>query len=118
MKRLFIIRGLPGSGKSTLAIVLAPMHSVAADDFMVDSQGNYLHDHTRLKECHAKCLARAIEWMTNHIASVAVHNTFSKRWEMAPYVDAAKLHGYEVLLSKRKTISVTSTGSPRPPWKE
>ena len=55
MKMLHIIRGIPGSGKSTMARKLAPNAAFEADAYMVDQQGNYAFDPSRLGEVHQKC---------------------------------------------------------------
>jgi predicted kinase len=90
---LYIIRGAPGSGKSTLAerFKLGKLVDVhyEADQFMVNSEGEYEFDPTRLKECHAECLnhvRQAIDDWWN----VAVSNTFTKIWEVKPYIDLCK----------------------------
>ena len=59
-KDIFILRGLPGSGKSTLARALSynflgEAYVCSADHYMVDAEGQYVFDPSRLKECHSKC---------------------------------------------------------------
>lgn len=83
MQHLLIVRGLPGSGKSTLAKSLGRMH-FEADMFMVDEEGNYSYDHTRLKECHDKCF-NAVKAALEEGHDVVVANTFSRLWEMERY---------------------------------
>ena len=62
-KIIYIIRGLPGSGKTTLAHNLVSRHCcVAADDFMVDENGDYAFDASKLGECHRRC-TEAVESM-------------------------------------------------------
>jgi hypothetical protein len=87
---LYIIRGLPGSGKSTLAKTLKS-HGVVnrhyeADMFMVNADGQYEFDPAKLKHCHAECL-RLTAYGLRCRERVAVSNTFTRFWEMQPYLD-------------------------------
>jgi len=97
MKILYIVRGLPGSGKSTLAQVVAPNANCAADDWMVDKGGKYDFNPARLKHCHENCQRQVLEWMKDPLCNnVAVHNTFSQKWEAEPYVKMAEENDYSV----------------------
>ncbi len=97
-QRLFLIRGLPGSGKSTLARVLAS--TLRAEHCEADSyferNGPYHFDASKLHEAHADCLARA-KIALEEGRSVVVANTFSRRWEMQPYLDLARDYVVEVV---------------------
>ena len=111
MKTLFLIRGLPGAGKTTLAEQLlwlfscyqedegrfGQICSVSADDFMVDSEGNYLWQPELLGECHRECYATAESAMAEGVEDVIVHNTFTTEKEMQPYMDAAQEYNYRVV---------------------
>ncbi len=100
MRTLYIIRGLPGSGKSTLAQKLTP-YNCAADDWMVDSEGNYSFDPQKLAHCHSQCQVTIESYMrgcTGTIEMIAVHNTFVKKWEAKPYLDLAAKYGYSVVV--------------------
>ena len=104
---LYIIRGLPGSGKSTLAHSLVGHGNYfEADMYFTDPKtGKYNFDHTKLGEAHAWCLDRVQEAMRSRYPaageiitrgigdyiSVAVSNTFSQAWEVAPYVALCNL---------------------------
>lgn len=86
--KLYIIRGLPGSGKSNLAEELKQKglvsYVVEADQFMVDDEGFYKFVPSNLQRCHEECQA----WVKFHLdngENVAVANTFTRIWEMAPY---------------------------------
>lgn len=96
MKTLFIIRGFPGSGKTTLARIIAPKANAAVDDFMVNSEGEYTYDPTRLTECHELCRFAIQDYMREGVEHIAVHNTFTRKWEMTPYVEWAAHYGYSV----------------------
>lgn len=89
MRNAYIIRGLPGSGKTTLARKLAE-NMVSADDFMVDSKGNYHFAADKLPEVHRDCFETWQIWLRQGRPSVAVHNTFSCKWEFGRYIEAVK----------------------------
>lgn len=98
-KTLYIVRGLPGSGKSTLARMLAPGAHAAADDFFTDAAtGEYRFDAARLPDAHANCVRRVENLMLHNEDMVAVHNTFSRKWEAEPYFRLAKNYGYTVFV--------------------
>ena len=105
MKTLFLIRGLPGAGKTTFTYILMCADEegglnttcVAADDFMVDSEGNYLWQPELLGECHRECYATAESAMAEGVEDVIVSNTFTTEKEMSPYVDAAQKYNYRVV---------------------
>lgn len=87
--QLFIVRGLPGSGKSTFAKQLLAdgvvSEIVEADHFMTDAQGNYKFDPKLLERCHQECQM----WTKYYLdlgRDVVVANTFSRKWEMLPYM--------------------------------
>lgn len=91
---LFIIRGLPGSGKSTLARTLQAsipglMH-IEADHFFESPQG-YTFDPGKLSQAHEWCKCR-VRGLLQAGRSVAVANTFSRRWEYAPYIELGEVY--------------------------
>ena len=96
---LFIVRGLPGSGKSTFAKTLVGEKDYChkeADMFFVDRDGNYNFQPSKLKDAHKWC-QEEVEFLMKHEHSpVAVSNTFTQEWEMEPYFELAKTHGYKV----------------------
>ncbi|MBX2833287.1 MAG: ATP-binding protein [Rhodospirillales bacterium] len=89
---LTLIRGLPGSGKSTLAKRLAKATGAThleADMFMVDREGFYEFDPTRLDMTHAKCKAACREALEDGKNAI-VSNTFTRLWELQNYFDMAE----------------------------
>ena len=93
---LLLIRGLPGSGKTTLArkYMQAGYVHCEADQYF-ERDGVYKFDPTKLRAAHDDCLRRAIAAMDAG-RSVVVANTFTRRWEMEPYMKAAKKRGIDV----------------------
>lgn len=104
MKLLRIIRGLPGSGKSTLArtlyetAVLQGRESCVceADHFMLDENGEYKFDRSKIEMCHIRCIESVSRAMERGTSEVIVSNTSVKNWERQPYLDLAEKFGYEV----------------------
>lgn len=85
MPHLLIIRGLPGSGKSTLAASLGRAH-FEADMFMVDEKGDYNFQPEKLTEAHSWCLEQCrLALIAGN--NVVVSNTFTRRWEVMPYIN-------------------------------
>lgn len=89
MQQLILIRGLPGSGKSTLAKQLKDFVHVEADMFFRLLDGTYRFMPEKLKDAHDWCLKRATEAIeVGH--DVVVSNTFTRYWEMEPYLELAE----------------------------
>jgi len=88
MITLTLVRGLPGSGKTTLAGSICS-DMVAADDYFLDDAGEYIFDPKQLPKAHAWCLDIASKLIKGHVSAV-VHNTFTQRWEMEPYIRLAE----------------------------
>lgn len=93
---LVLIRGLPGSGKTTMARVLALIgyEHHEADQYF-EQNGAYCFNAEKLKDAHVWCLERAKDSMSRKKFCV-VANTFTQRWELQPYIDAAKSFGVQV----------------------
>lgn len=99
---LLIIRGLPGSGKSTFAkgMIERNVYDVMfeADDFFTDASGNYQYDASKIKDAHKQCFAN-VEQALKDGKRVIVSNTFTRLWEMEPYVNLAKQMGLSVSIT-------------------
>lgn len=95
-KNLFIMRGTPGSGKSYVAELLAPSHVYASDDHPGLYGDDMSFNRELLGDAHRGAQSRAIEAMKTGAKNIAIANTNTQHWEMAPYIKAAKSFGYYV----------------------
>jgi len=100
-KYLIVIRGLSGSGKSTLANLICNTGTIervaiSADDYFTDDNDHYVFDHSKLSEAHDWCKAEVESCAKEGYEVIVVHNTFTKRWEVSPYMEIAQRHGYRV----------------------
>jgi predicted kinase len=108
MNKLYIIRGAPGSGKSTHAKKLLDCDVMEADSFFIQKDGGYFFNGQLLKRAHDWCqeitrswLAQALEICdTGFKTDFGVANTFTRVWEMQPYLDMAEKYGYEVVVHR------------------
>jgi predicted kinase len=118
MKELFLLRGLPGSGKSTLAKSIGGIH-IEADQYFIDSDGEYKFDASQLKNAHQYCQGQTQSWMESdgtqvNVNKIIVSNTFTQEWEMQPYFDLAAKYGYRVysLIVENRHGGVNEHGVP------
>ena len=99
-KILYLVRGLPSAGKSTFAKTLCGIH-IEADQYFVDSEGNYNFDGSKIKLAHEYCKAQTEAWMKTdgdqvNVDKLVVSNTFTQEWELETYFELAKKYGYKV----------------------
>lgn len=99
MPKLLLIRGLPGSGKSTLARSFGErgyFHVEADQWFMRDTEAGqiYAFDPKEVGKAHDWCQRQAALALERG-SDVVVANTFSRRWEIAPYAKMARVLGAE-----------------------
>lgn len=91
--KLTLIRGIPGSGKTTLAkTICAELYEA---DMWFERFNKGVFDGSKIRRAHAWCQAKAIAALCEG-KSVVVANTFTQRWELGPYLDAAKKIGCDV----------------------
>lgn len=98
---LVILRGLSGSGKSTYAKALAPsQHICSADDYFMDSSGNYLFDGALLPLAHSWVEGIVEGLMRCKVPRIVVDNTNTRLWEFSIYLKMAEHHGYNIVIRK------------------
>jgi len=118
---VILVRGIPGSGKTTLVDAICdlffedPEHKpfwlseriadFSADKYMVDEGDNYAFNPYRLKECHQSCfrdfgsaLFGALGDSGTAVNVLLVHNTFTQKWEMDPYVACCRGFGKHLIV--------------------
>lgn len=95
-KVLYLIRGVSGSGKSHLAWKITPCE-VSADNYFYDGSGKYKFISEKLSEAHKFCQNETEIYMLMGAYEIAVHNTFTRRWELEPYYKLAEKYGYKVV---------------------
>jgi predicted kinase len=94
---LTIIRGVSGAGKTTVAKALAEVLMVEyfeADMYFM-RDGTYQFDASLLGRAHAWC-KRMVGCELEVGRSVIVSNTFTRVWELKPYLDMADMFGADV----------------------
>ena len=112
MSKLIIIRGLPGSGKSTVAKKIVKtvqglgeksLH-IEADMYFGDEE-NYAFDPKRLPDAHKWC-QETVQGFLDMGYVVVVSNTFTKKWEIDPYLKMLPAHDILVLVATGKYKNV------------
>ena len=119
-RNLILLRGVSGAGKSTVAELFIDATIISTDDFFIkkdwcticddgepndeicnENHNKYVFDANSLVENHMKCTVKAEQVMNtakivNAIHTLVIHNTFTKEWEMTPYLILAAKYGYTV----------------------
>lgn len=95
-KVLTIVRGVSGTGKSTYAHTVSDTVYEADDYFIDPNSGEYRFDASKLKFAHALCRERTRTALATGTTNVVVSNTFTRYWEIEPYIELAEQYGYAV----------------------
>jgi len=128
---LYVMRGLPGSGKSTMAREtlrehltaievpssggierIAPLYRgfiLSTDDFFSpihEETGieHYVFDIKRIGSNHQRNQTRCAVAMELGVTPIIVDNTNTMFWEMKPYLELAKQHGYAIVVKDVQRI--------------
>lgn len=100
-KTLVLIAGVPGAGKTTLAETIGALDCetfvVAADNFFYDDFGDYHFDLAKLGEAHQWCQDQVLFALSVEAPLVLVHNTFSTKAEIEPYIKLAEQYEYRLV---------------------
>lgn len=87
MIRLVLIRGLPGSGKSTLAKTrFSDFVHLEADMYFTTKDGKHGYSPEFVSDAHKWCITTA-KILLRSGQKVVVSNTFSRIWELYPYLE-------------------------------
>lgn len=86
MPELILIRGIPGSGKSTLAARQYPNHYLVEADMFFETGSGYIYNPDMVSKAHEWC-QKTVRKLLDDGYNVVVANTFTRVWEMQPYMD-------------------------------
>ena len=98
MNTLYIVRGLPGSGKSQFARKLLSKSEFVfeANKYMLDENGNYKYQASKLAFCHNKCFDNVKYAMIYGVDKIVVANTFIRKNDYNRYINLANKFQYDV----------------------
>lgn len=94
--KLILLRGVPGSGKSTYAKTNFPdFPLMEADTYFIGNDGVYRFNKDYLPDAHRWCQVETRSFLRRG-QSVVVANTFTRIWELEPYLCMGRDLGAEV----------------------
>ncbi len=98
-KILYIMQGVPGSGKSTMADLIAGNSKAAvicSTDQLRYESGIYVFDAAASAGLHQENQRRVCALLAGEMPVVIVDNTNIQCWHARPYVQLAKIWGYDI----------------------
>lgn len=103
-KKVYILRGISGSGKSTFAKeALQHLNAeyitavvCSADHYMVDADGRYRYDASKLAQNYERCRGAFLDCIAHQTPRIFVDNTHTRVWEFENTIKIAEMFGYEV----------------------
>lgn len=102
MKNVIILRGLPGAGKSSLSDLLSGGNQdivCEADQFQLNSKGEYEFKRERLHYAHGKCFDKFKALVDKGEETIILSNTSTKRKEFIQYYKYAYDNDYRVTVT-------------------
>lgn len=122
-RTLTIVRGVSGSGKSILATCLMETtENVAYFEadmwFELSKDEKYVFDAADLQIAHDWCKLNIQKALIDKEDNVIVANTFTRYWEMKPYLDLAIKHEYNVQIIECQAAFGNVHGVPQTKVKE
>ena len=93
---LVILRGLPGAGKTTFAKHCFIGYDYCDADMFINPNAPF--DGENLKNAHEQCLYHVKQNLLGEFDTI-VGNTFTRNWEMQPYVDTARELGVNLFVA-------------------
>jgi predicted kinase len=93
--KVIIMRGIPGSGKTSFLEKYFPEANICSADNYRMVNGKYVFDPLTSGSVHNECLRHFLKLLRNGEAVIAVDNTNTKVYELAPYYRLAEIHGYD-----------------------
>jgi len=96
MRSVIIMRGIPGSGKTTFLRTRFSDYTVVSADHYRMKEGKYVFKPEDTPYCHNCCLMEFLSLLKEKHDKVAVDNTNTRVFEIAPYYRLAEAFGYDV----------------------
>ena len=95
---VYILRGFPGGGKSTVAKTLAGNDGIicSADDYFINSEGEYFFQPIRLKDAHSVCFGKFLQALKDGCPTVVLDNTNILKAHFTSYKVLGESYGYMV----------------------
>lgn len=94
---LILLRGLPGSGKSSFAKTLNHNGNHFEADMYFYKDGKYNFNPDELFKAHSWCFNKTKYAMQQNQETIVVSNTFTRKRELAQYMELANEFNYKVV---------------------